>query len=238
MRATQRFLTALTVIFMLTATAVAAYAASPNTRINTLRNSITPDGYVSNGGLDFRVIFSQPVKGLEEAGIEIVKFPDSIRNYVWEVRPLNPSPEGFTRKYHISLDFVGEGSAYIKVLPNAAQNSNGEGNAESAQKRYKIDTKIPKVSYISTPNAASGSFPAVLGISEEAYLMDEGAIQVIGASSWRLTNSTNGVINQLRLEITPANGVTEVRISVSQYCFIDKGGNYNPRSMSRVVNIQ
>ena len=238
MRATQRFLTALTVIFMLTATAVAAYAASPNTRINTLRNSITPDGYVSNGGLDFRIIFSQPVKGLEEAGIEIVKYPDSIKDYIWEVRPLNPSSDGFARKYHISLDFIGEGNAYIKVLPNAAQNSNGEGNAESAQKRYKIDTKIPKVSYISAPSiSVSGSFPAIVGLSEQSYLMDEGAIKVTGGS-WTLTNSTDGVINQLRLQITPADGVTEVKISVNQYCFIDKGGNYNPRSMSRTVNIQ
>ena len=233
---TRKFFAVLTVIFMLTA--VMAYAIGPNAKIKTLKNSITPDGYVSNGGLDFQVIFSQPVKGFNESGIAINKVPDSIKDYIWDVYPLNPSSGGFSRKWHVSLDLIGEGNVYIKILANAAQNSGEEGNSESETKRYKVDTKIPKVSYISAPSSTSGSFPAIIGISEQVYLMDQDAIQVIGASSWILSNSTDGLIDQLRLQITPADGATEVRISVNQYCFIDKGGNYNPRSMSKTVNIQ
>ena len=232
---TQRFLAVLTVIFMLTA--VMAYAASPNARIKTLKNSITPDGYVSNGGLDFRVIFNQPVKGLNESGI-VVDNTDNIRDYIWDVYPLNSSEEGFSRKWHVSLDFVGGvGISHVRVAANAAQNGEGEGNSVSEAKRYKVDTKIPRVSYISTPNSTNGSFPALIGISEQVYLMDRDAIKVAGAS-WTFSRSTEGLIGQLRLQITPDDGVTEVKISVNQYCFIDKGGNYNPRSTEKVVNIQ
>ena len=230
-----RFLAVLTAIFMLTT--VMAYAAAPTVKVTVSGTSITPDGYLANGGMRFRVTFSQPVQEFDVSEIEFKKSSGSIEELVWDVLPINQSGN-FANKYDVWVDFFGNGRVSVKVPVGIAQNAGGEDSTSAQTRWYPLDTRNPRVSYISAPSSTSGSFPAILGLSEQSYLMDESAIQVIGASSWTLTNPTDGLINQLRLQITPVDGVTEVRISVDRYCFIDKGGNYNPRSMKRTVNIQ